>query len=240
MPGVYAHRGVSAGFPENTLPAFARALELEVEGIELDVHLSADGVPVVIHDETVDRTTDGSGSVANLTAAQLAELDAGNGEPVPTLAQVLDLVAGHLHVDIEVKAAEAADAALALARARLNLRFAISSFNHDVLRHVRRVDAMAELWPLTAAVSDEVLETARDLGSPRIAVYDRMLNEEIMQAVAAAGLGVWVWTVNDPERAAELVRYGAVGICTDDPAAILPLIRQEARHAPSDHPGGSD
>ncbi len=81
MVGIYAHRGASAEFPENTLAAFRRALELAVEAIELDVHLSADGVPVVIHDQTVDRTTDGSGAVHEMTVVELQALDTCPSEP---------------------------------------------------------------------------------------------------------------------------------------------------------------
>src|SRR6187200_2440153 len=105
MVTIYGHRGASAELPENTLPAFALAKELGAYGIELDVHLSRDGVPVVIHDESVDRTTNGSGDVANLDLASLRQLDAGNGATIPTLIEVLDVVGDTLHVDIEVKAA---------------------------------------------------------------------------------------------------------------------------------------
>lgn len=221
MSRIYAHRGASAELPENTLPAFARAVELGAYGIELDVHLSADGVPVVIHDETVDRTTNGTGAVADLTVEHVQALDAGNGEPIPTLRQVLDLVSGKLHVNIEIKAGEAGDAVLALTGEYADLAFAISSFNHDALRHVRRSDPGIELWPLTAAISDEVIATAHEIGAPQINAYDKMLNEEIMAAVSRERLGVWVWTVNDVDRARELIGQGAVGICTDDPAAMI-------------------
>ncbi len=142
MSKVYGHRGASAEFPENTLAAFRRALELGVAGIELDVHLSADGVPVVIHDETVDRTTNGEGAVAGLTVAHLRELDAGQGEYVPTLAEVLDLVGDRVHVDIEVKANAAGEAVLREVRGR-DTRWVISSFDWDVLRYVRSVDDRA-------------------------------------------------------------------------------------------------
>lgn len=225
MSRIYAHRGASAEFPENTLPAFARAVELGADGIELDVHLSSDGIPVVIHDDSVDRTTNGTGAVAELTLSYLQQLDAGNGATVPTLAEVLDLVAGKVHVDIEVKAGEAADEVVALTASHPNLEFAISSFNHEALRHVRRNSADVELWPLTPAISDELLATAKELGSPQIAAYDKMLNEEIIQAAQQRGIDVWVWTVNDPERAAQLVKWGAVGICTDDPATLIAALR---------------
>lgn len=226
MVGIYAHRGASIELPENTLSAFGRAIEVQADGIELDVHLSADGVPVVIHDETVERTTNGSGEVAAQTVAELQELDAGGSQPIPTLKEVLDLVSGKLHVDIEIKAGAAGDAVLALTSQYPNLKFAISSFNHDALRHVRKANADVELWPLTAAVSDEVIRTALELGSPQIAAYDRMLNEEIMAEVERAGLRIWVWTVNDVSRARELASWGVVGICTDDPAAMIPAVRE--------------
>jgi len=225
MVAIYAHRGASAELPENTLPAFARAVELGADGIELDVHLSADGVPVVIHDESVNRTTNGTGNVAELSLDQLKALDAGNGAPIPTLAEVLDLVGGRLHVDIEVKAAAAADAVLAETSARSNLRFAISSFNHDVLRHVRRAGGAIEVWPLVMGASDEALETAAELGSPNLAIYDGMVNQEVIEFVAGKGPGCWVWTVNDPVRAADLAEMGANGICTDDPARVIARLR---------------
>jgi glycerophosphoryl diester phosphodiesterase len=221
MVTIYGHRGASAELPENTLPAFALAKELGAYGIELDVHLSRDGVPVVIHDESVNRTTDGSGDVADLDLAVLRQFDAGNGATIPTLAEVLDLVGDTLHVDIEAKAAAAADAVLAETAGRPGLRFAISSFDHGVLRHVRSRDAGIELWPLIYGVTTEAIVTAKELGSPRLAANDTMLNEEIIEFAGANGLEIWVWTVNDPDRAEQLVGWGATGICTDDPRAML-------------------
>lgn len=225
MVRIYAHRGASAEFPENTIPAFARAVELGAYGIELDVQLSRDGVPVVIHDDSVDRTTNGSGLVADLDLAELQKLDAGDGAKIPTLAAVLDLTQEHLHVDIEVKAAEAADAVLSETANRADLRFAVSSFDHDVLRHARQISKEIELWPLTVAVSDDVLETANELGSPLIAPSDRFMNREIIEHIRDNGFGCWVWTVNHPTRAEALIAFGVVGLCTDDPAALIHLQR---------------
>ncbi len=217
--GIYAHRGASAEFPENTLAAFRRALELGAEGIELDVHLSADGVPVVIHDKTVDRTTDGAGAVHELTVAELQALDAGAGERIPTLTDVLDLVEDKLHVDIEVKADRAAEAVLRAVQDR-NTRWLISSFDWDVLRYVRGRDADAELWPLTVEATDEAVAFAKDIGAPALAILHTAVNEEITAWLKEHGLGVWVWTVNDPERARSCAAWGAIGICTDDPALL--------------------
>jgi glycerophosphoryl diester phosphodiesterase len=225
MVRIYAHRGASTEFPENTLPAFARAVELGAFGIELDVQLSSDGAPVVIHDDSVDRTTNGSGLVAALNLDALRRLDAGAGTLIPTLAEVLNLTEGRLHVDIEVKAADAAEAVFRETTGRADLRFVVSSFNHDVLRHVRQMSNDLELWPLTVAVSDDVLDTAVDLASPLIAPNDKFINGEIVDHIRDLGLGCWVWTVNHPTRAEALAKFGVVGVCTDDPAALIHLQR---------------
>src|SRR5918997_6417535 len=103
MPLIYAHRGASAIHPENTLRAFQHALALGVDGIELDVHATADGIPVVIHDRDVGRTTDGTGYVDEIQLARLQTFDAGDGERVPTLAEVLELVGSAAHLDVEIK-----------------------------------------------------------------------------------------------------------------------------------------
>lgn len=218
---VYAHRGASKERPENTLAAFDRAIALGVAGIELDVHLSCDGAAVVIHDDTVDRTTNGTGSVAGLTQAELRLLDAGDGERIPTLAEVLDLVGDRAHLDIEVKATAAAHVVLREVRSRSALRWAISSFDHDVLRQVRAVDANADLWPITPAASDDALQTIREIGATHLAIWDRGVDADIVQLIVEHGARPWVWTVNDPDRAAELAAWSVEGICTDDPAAIL-------------------
>lgn len=225
MTGVYAHRGASIEFPENTLAAFRRAVELGVEGMELDVHLSADGHPVVIHDETVDRTTNGSGAVANLTLAELQELDAGQGERIPTLGEVLDVVGDALRVDIEVKANAAGAAVLKELDGR-DTRWLISSFKWDVLRYVRTQSADAELWVLTVGASDDAIATAKEIGAPVLAILHQGIDEDIVQFLKEQGLGFWVWTVNDPDLARKYAGWGAVGICTDDPAGI-----QKALHA---------
>src|SRR3954467_9018503 len=109
---IYAHRGASAIHPENTLRAFRHALAIGADGIELDVHATADGTPVVIHDRDVERTTDGAGYVDEMPLARLETLDAGDGERVPTLAAVLELVGAAVQLDIEIKGAGVERAAL--------------------------------------------------------------------------------------------------------------------------------
>src|ERR687897_2066626 len=103
MTLIYAHRGASAIHPENTLRAFRHALAIGVDGIELDVHATADAIPVVIHDRDIERTTDGVGYVDEMPLARLSTFDAGDGERVPTLAEVLALVGDAVQLDVELK-----------------------------------------------------------------------------------------------------------------------------------------
>ncbi len=230
MVAIYAHRGASVEFPENTMAAFRRALELGVEGIELDVHVSSDGVPVVIHDDSVDRTTNGSGKVSELTVEQLQRLDAGNGETIPTLGEVLDLVGDRLHVDIEIKANDAADAVLRELDGR-DTRWLISSFRWDVLKYVRSRDEDAELWVLTVGASDDAIAVLREVNASALAIDHRGLDDDIAAFLADEGIRFWPWTVNDVERAKQCVEWGAIGICTDDPATLQQAFGQATPEA---------
>lgn len=120
---IVAHRGGSNGTPENTLAAFRNALELRVDGVELDIQLSKDGVPVVIHDTTLDRTTNGTGEVNRYTFEELQQFDAGDGETIPYLGDVLDLIADRVFCILELKSLEAAPAAIEEIRKRPTLRW---------------------------------------------------------------------------------------------------------------------
>lgn len=219
---IYGHRGAPAELPENTLVGFQRAKDLGVYGIELDVHLSKDGVAVVCHDETLDRTTNAKGAIADYTVAELREVDAGNGEYVPTLLEVLELVGDSLHVDIEVKANAAGAAVLEDVKKVAGLRWLVSSFDWDVLRYVRSQDSEAELWVLTGGASDDAIATFHDLKAGALAISNRGIDVDIAAYLAEQNIPWWPWTVNEPERAREVFEWGAIGICTDNPAMILP------------------
>lgn len=217
MTRVYGHRGAPAEYPENTLAGFRRARDLGLAGIELDVHLSKDGVPVICHDETLDRTTNATGAIADYTVAELREIDAGDGEYVPTLAEVLAIAGSTLHVDIEVKANAAGAAVLEEVAKHPDLNWLVSSFDWDVLRYVREQDASADLWVLTHGASEDAIATLHDLKGGALAIWEKGIDQEIADYLAEGGIAWWPWTVNDPRRARELVEWGAIGICTDNP-----------------------
>jgi glycerophosphoryl diester phosphodiesterase len=218
---LYAHRGLSGHYPENTLLSFHQALAAGIDGIELDVHMSSDGIPVVIHDRDVSRTTNGFGNVDDMSLASLQALDAGAGEHVPTLAEVLDLVGDSVHLDVEIKGLGAERATLDTLGDYPSARWAISSYNWNVLRELRRLGSGAELWPLAERVDEGLFAVAAELGSPAVSLWTDAYTEESAPALREAGLRAVVWTVNDRQETERVRELGAYAICTDDPERIV-------------------
>jgi glycerophosphoryl diester phosphodiesterase len=214
---IYAHRGASVNHPENTLRAFRHALAIGVDGIELDVHATADGIPVVIHDRDIERTTEGVGYVDEMPLARLATFDAGDGERVPTLAEVLALVGDAAHLDIEIKGVGIECAVLEVLTEYPTVRWAISAFDWNTLRTVRELDQVAELWPLAERAGDDLIAIAAALASPAVSLFTGAYTTETAARLRDASLNVVVWTVNDPREAQRIADLGACALCTDDP-----------------------
>ncbi|CCG07563.1 glycerophosphodiester phosphodiesterase family protein [Pararhodospirillum photometricum] len=235
---VIGHRGAAALAPENTLAGLRRAAADGVAWVEVDVQLTADGVPVLLHDATLERTTSGSGPLAAATAAEVATLDAGSwfgpaftGEPVAFLAPALRTAAGlGLAMVLELKAppdgAALARTALAVALAIQPVpRFLVSSFDLDALaaaqRHAPEVPRAlladgADGW--TAA---DLIATAQRLGCGAVHLDDALATPQTLQVLEQAGLARVVWTVNEPARALALWDQGADAIISDRPAMLL-------------------
>lgn len=214
---IYAHRGWSSRYPENTLIAFAEAIALGVSGIELDIQLTRDGVPVVIHDRELARTTNGNGLVDEMSLSDLKTLDAGAGERVPTLREVLDLVGDSVLLDIEIKAPGAGSAVLKDLSEFPQVRWAISSFDWQVLRELRQADEKIELWPLAVECGDALLAEASYLRSPVVALGANAYSRNSAVTLRNVGLRAFLWTVNEPSEAERVERLGAFALCTDDP-----------------------
>jgi glycerophosphoryl diester phosphodiesterase len=232
---IWAHRGARRDAPENTLPAFELAVDQGADGVEFDVQLSADGTVVVIHDETVDRTTNGSGPVAGLTVSQLQALDASagfagyKGVQIPTLAQALDLLAPtSLKVNIELKNAEEAYPGLeervlaAVTGYGLADRVVISSFNHYSLKKLQTLGATSQLCMLYTDPLYKPWRYAARLGLGAIHPPARfVLGHSWVRKAQAAGLAVRPWVVNADRKLARAFRWGLDGVFTDVPAAAV-------------------
>jgi glycerophosphoryl diester phosphodiesterase len=219
---ILGHRGASGEAPENTLRAFALAAEQGADGVELDVQPSADGALVIMHDDTVDRTTNGRGRVADLTYAALAALDAGAGEPVPTLEEALTLARGRLFVDIEIKDPGVEPAVAALVdRLGMADEVAISSFYPASLAAMRATAPHLRRWLLSGEWSPVVLQVALDLGAVGVAPHHRHIDAALVEAARARGLAVVAWTVNAPADIERLLALGLDALITDYPARAL-------------------
>jgi len=210
---IYAHRGASQTHSENTIGAFAEAVRLGVDGIELDIHATSDGVPVVIHDSSLARTLAKEAQVTELTFEHLRSI----APTVPTFAEVLDLVRSALHFDIEVKQAGIEREVLDLLASYPDSRWSISCFDWGVLEQFRKLHAGCDLWLLSPLFTDELVENASRLKATAAALYDPSITEQTVQAAHSAGLKVMAWTVNDVDRARELEKWGVEMLCTDAP-----------------------
>ena len=235
-PYVVAHRGASGAAPENTLAAAHLALEMGAPAVECDVHLSADGVPVVIHDAAVDRTTNGHGEVSSLTLAQLKSLDAGvwkgpqhAGERVPALDELLHICAGRARVFVELKVGGGSalvDASLDVIRAS-GAEVAIISFGPDEVRLVARRRPDLPLGFLVARDrlaqhgAQWLVDTARQLGANFVSPQQTAVDAGLVSAAHAAALPVSVWTVDDAERMRHLAALGVDAVTTNVPDVAL-------------------
>lgn len=236
---IWAHRGASGSAPENTLAAFRAAEEAGADGIELDVHLSREGVPVVIHDDSVDRTTDGRGAVRRLSLRELRSLDAGHwfspafaGERIPTLEEVLRWAGERLRLNIEVKSSRAGEAVLAEIEAFPRARVLLSSFDHELLEHLR---LLAPDLPLAFLCDSRFwrrpLRRATDCGAESFHPRADRVCRAMTIACRRCGLEVFPWTVNEMSRLRSLRRLGVDGIFTDDPGFFVRCRCHRARAA---------
>lgn len=227
MTLIYAHRGDSVNYPENTLLAFQMAMESGAYGVELDLHATSDGAVVVIHDRSLERTTSGRGYVDEQPLAAVREVDAGSGEGVPTFAEVLDLVGDRLHFDLEVKQPGIEAEVLEVLSAYPAVRWAISSFEWEILKRFHALAPEAELWPLAMHVNEALLDVARNLDSPCVAVAAGAYTAASARVIGEAGLAAMVWTVNEPDEALRVRELGAAALCTDTPRAMVALFAEE-------------
>jgi len=237
LPFLWAHRGASSHAPENTLAAFLAAAACGADGLELDVHLSRDGIPVVIHDETLDRTTDGYGPAALQDLQLIRQLDAGSwfapeyaGERVPTLESVLNEFAGKLRLNLEVKEAGAGKAMLELLAQYPSADVVISSFNNELLRDLREQDHNLALAVLFDSGNwRQSLRLAGELSACAFHPRADKVNRPMIAACQRASLPVFVWTVDDPRYASSLFRSGVSGFFTNDPARLRAIFPRSDR-----------
>ncbi len=217
---IFGHRG-APGYPrqgENTIASFKKALRIGATGLEFDVRRCGDGSIVVIHDDTIDRTTNGKGRVANLTYDQLSRFDAGFGEAVPLLTDVLDQFGGQCLLNIELKDAGIAEDVKKLVLERgLEQHVIISSFDWQELG-----PALPEI-PIALLSSElrNLISAAKDLRAAAIHPRKDIVQPALIQAAREARLRIHVWTVNDPAEVSTFRNLGVDGLFSDFPEKCL-------------------
>lgn len=233
-----AHRGASVDTPENTLAAFEKARELGADGIEFDVQLCADGTPVVIHDATVDRTTNGSGRVAEMTLMELKQLDAGTwfdpafaDQRIPTLEETLAAVGSELLLNIELKGHGLWERRLARAvvdlveRYHLAERVVVSSFNPLLLHRAQTIapqipTGLLYIWPFFPRVARLFSPRPYAAMHPSVAA----LSQDHADWIRHHDYRIHVWTVDDPIDMRRLIGWGVNAIITNRPDLLHGLL----------------
>jgi glycerophosphoryl diester phosphodiesterase len=213
---IFGHRG-APGYPrqgENTIASFKKALQSGATGLEFDVRRCGDGQIVVIHDDTIDRTTNGQGPVASLSYDQLKQFDAGFGEPIPLLSDVLDKFGAQCLLNVEIKdPGIAEDVKNLVLERRLEGHVIVSAFEWNELESLSPV---IPIGLLTTRLKD-LIPAARGLGARAIHPRRDIVSRTLISAAHEAKLQVHVWTVNEPAEISRFRELGIDGIFTDFP-----------------------
>ncbi|MGI9168125.1 MAG: glycerophosphodiester phosphodiesterase [Pyrinomonadaceae bacterium] len=250
LPLIIGHRGASAVAPENTLAAFEQAMADGADGIEFDVRLARDGVPVVIHDATLERTGLIGGRVADLSSTELQQTDVGSwfsrrsrasgsefrGENLPSLTQVFDLFSrntGLLYLEMKSETSDvrlASEVVRAIHEYSLRARVIVESFDLSLIREVKRIDSeirTAALFepkvsrPLSLIPSMKLVTLASDCRADEIALHYSLASRHIIEKAKHSGLRVVVWTVDNPNWIERARFLGIAALITNNPAAMI-------------------
>jgi glycerophosphoryl diester phosphodiesterase len=244
-PLIIGHRGASAAAPENTMAAFRLALEANADGVEFDVRLTKDAVPVVIHDDTLRRTGGVNQRIAELTLAQLKENDVGSwfakddfrGERVPTLFELFELFAptsAVLYLEMKSEPAQREELARtcceALAQASLKDHVVVECFDLAAIELVKSIDSSirtAALFEPTlrntplAGSATKMIDKALAVGADEIALHHKLANARAIEMAQTANLSVVVWTVDDPSWISRARANGIKALITNNPALMV-------------------
>jgi glycerophosphoryl diester phosphodiesterase len=223
-PLVISHAACGGHAPANTLQGIRKAIELGAEAIEIDVQASADGVPILMHDPTVDRTTDGSGEVAKMTLQELRALDAG-GEPPPTLAEVLELTKGVVLLVMEIKAPGIEErVAKVVEDAGAVDEVMTWSFFPNALEGMRAANPAI---PCALLIANEFMgrwpalrSRALKIGAQGVSIFYAGITDDVAEDCRRSGLALYSWTADEPADIAKLIEQGVDGICSNFPDRV--------------------
>jgi glycerophosphoryl diester phosphodiesterase len=224
------HRGASFYEPENTLRSFRRALQMGVAAVELDVHLTGDGRLAVIHDATLERTTNGRGLVRDFTLAELQRLDAGQGEAIPSLDEALDLVRGQAHLLVEMKEPEAAAVLLTFFRQRQAFAAAeVISFWHPALKAMKEAEPRLRTGALLVGCPADPVGLARAARADALVLQYAYVTADLVAAAQAHGLKVYLWNIDNVETAKPYLAMNPDLIGSNRPDVLIEYVRKVSK-----------
>lgn len=232
---IIAHRGASKKAPENTLKAFQLAFQQFADGIEFDTHQHKDGI-IVFHDKTLERTSNGKGLLLDTPLSQLKRLDVGEGESIPSLIDVLQILPEGALCNIEIKHLNNVDAWVsevqyAIKNANIELdTLLISSFNHHWLAQISQRWPSVNIGALTASYALDSTYCARALNARSINVSIDVVNADFIHEAQKNGLDVYVYTVDLPHDMIKLKQWGVTGIFTNVPDIAKTVLRSNPLH----------
>lgn len=234
-----AHRGFSGHYPENTMEAFRRAVEVGCDGIETDLHMTKDGVIVICHDEKIDRTTNGTGFIANYNYKELCKFDAGikhgeqfKGERIPSIDEFLDYVRDKdLLINFELKnniiSYEEMEKKVIEKVYGFNMEknVILSSFNHYSMIHAKQIDSSIKTGLLYQAIIYKIDEYVESVGADALhPFYPAVMNKNIVEDIKKKGIMINAYTVNEQEDMKSLIELGIDGIITNYPDKLKKVI----------------
>ncbi len=220
------HRGAMGHEPENTIRSFKKALALGVDAIELDVYVCKTGELIVIHDDKVDRTTNGKGYTEEKTFEELRALDAGKGELIPTLEEALDVIDKSVIVNIELKGKNTALATCEVIRKYIDMKgwsdtdFMVSSFDHHELNKFKQLYPEISIGALVDGIPLSYSDCAVELNAHSINLCLDFINEDFVNHAHKNGLKVYVWTVNDHDDIAKMKALNVDGVFCNFPERL--------------------
>lgn len=223
------HRGAMGYAPENTLESIEKALELQTPWVEVDVFF-VDGHLIVFHDDRLERTTNGTGYLFDKTFSYLRALDAGCGQQIPTLEEVLDLISGRAGINIEIKDPEATAPIIKLIQKNIDRhwdqsQFMVSSFFHHEIKKIKALDDRILTGALIAGVPVRYAAFAHELGAYSVNQSREFVNGEFIRDAHRWGLKVFVYTVDLPEDMERMQQMGVDGLFSNYPDRVLSFLK---------------
>ena len=220
----YGHRGACGHAPENTRTSFVKALELGVEGVEFDIQLSSDSEPMVIHDDTLNRTTNGRGKVSDFSYWELQQFDAGGGDRIPHLRDIFSLVDKRADLLIELKCdAVAVVDKVIREQVAAGWRYEqlwVLSFHHELLKHMRALNSDVRICASFEKYPTDLTRTKKETGATAIAPNHRLIDAALVSKANAQHLTICTWTVNDTRDIARAKSLGVDAIISDFPERL--------------------